>query len=374
MLLAGLGADVIKVERPRVGDIARSSPPFVNGVSLYFASLNRGKKSLSLNLATETGKELFLNLTRHADVVVECFTPGTMSRLGLSYEVIRNYNPRIIYAAGSGFGQYGPYAHKPALDVVIQAMSGVMSITGEPDGPPVRPGVSYGDIVAGLFLCIGILAALEERHKSGEGQMIDIAMLDCQLTVLENALARYLNTGEIPKAQGTKHPTFAPFQVFPTKDGYIAIALKDGTEDQWPLFCAIIEKTDLIEDERFANGWSRRQNYDILEPLLVEALRSKTTAEWLIEFARADIPCGPLNSIPDVVKDPQVIERQMIVEVEHPIAGRLRLVNVPFKFSRSASGLGDRVPELGEHTEEILTSVLGLSASEVVVLRQQGIV
>lgn len=373
LLLASLGAEVIKVERPGIGDIARRSLPAINGVSIYFQSLNRGKKSITLNLATERGREIFLNLTRHSDILVECFTPGTMERLGLGYKVIEAFNPKIVYASGSGFGQYGPYASKPALDIIIQAMGGVMSITGEPEGPPVRPGVSYGDIVGGLFLCIAILAALEERQKSGRGQMIDIAMLDCQITVLENAIARYLNVGEIPVPLGTKHPSFAPFQTFRTKDGYIAVALKNGTEDQWPLFCAIIGRIELAQDPRFADGWLRRQNYHILEPLLSDVFREKTTAEWLSEFESAGIPCGPVNTIVDVVRDPQVTARNMIVTIDHPVTGKLRMANTPFKFSRSSSGVEERAPELGEHTDHILISLLGMPADEIAALRRQGI-
>lgn len=260
MLLGDMGAEIIKIERPEIGDIARGNGPMVNGVSTYFLSLNRGKKSVTLNLSTRGGAEVLLKLAKTADVMVENFKPGTMEKLGLGYKKVRKINPRIIYLSGSGFGQYGPYAGKPAYDVVIQAMGGVMSITGEEGGPPVRPGVSYGDIAAGLFLCTATLAALQERHKSGKGQYVDISMLDCQVTVQENAFTRYLNTGEIPRALGTRHPVMTPFQAFPTRDGYIAVALRGGVNDQWPLFCAAIDRVDIIDDPRFTDGWSRTQN------------------------------------------------------------------------------------------------------------------
>ena len=241
MLLSDMGAEVIKIERPGNGDIARGNGPVVQGVSTYFLSLNRGKKSITLNLASEQGKAAFLKLVENADILVENYKPGTMEKLGLDYESVRKVNPAIIYVAGSGFGQYGPYSDRPAFDIIIQAMGGIMSITGEEGGKPVRPGVSYGDISAGLFMCVATLAALHERQHSGVGQMVDISMLDCQVTVQENAFVRYLNTGEIPRAIGTRHPVTTPFQVFQTKDGHVAVALRGGFNDQWPLFCAIIE-------------------------------------------------------------------------------------------------------------------------------------
>ncbi|MDO8672316.1 MAG: CaiB/BaiF CoA-transferase family protein, partial [Dehalococcoidia bacterium] len=223
MVLADLGAEVIKVERRLAGDLARSNGPFVDGVSTYFLSINRGKKSITLDLKTAKGKELFFELVKQVDVLAENFVPGTMASLGLDYEVLRQLNPCLIYAATSGFGQTGPYANKPALDIIVQAMSGLMSITGEPGRPPVRVGASVGDITAGLFMAIGILAAIHERNRSGLGQMVDVSMLDCQLSLMENAYVRYLNTGEVPGPLGTRHPVITPFQAFPSKDGWIVI-------------------------------------------------------------------------------------------------------------------------------------------------------
>ncbi|OGO37036.1 MAG: carnitine dehydratase [Chloroflexi bacterium RBG_16_57_8] len=361
MLLCDMGAEVIKVERAEVGDVARGSGPVVRGVSTYFLSLNRGKKSVTIDLAGERGKEVFLGLVKKADILVENFTPGTMERLGLGYETLKQANPRLIYAAGSGFGQTGPYAQKPAFDITVQAMGGIMSITGEEGGPPVRPGVSYGDISAGLFLCIAILAALQERNTNGEGQLIDISMLDSQITVEENAFSRYLNVGEIPQALGTRHPAFTPFQIFQTADGYVALALKGGLEDQWPLFCALIGRVDFIDDLRFRDGFSRTEHYQGLEPVMSGAFRAKTTAEWLKELETAGIPCGPVNNIAQAASDPQVAARDMIVEVEQPGAGTFKVVNSPFKFSRTPTHADGHAPALGEHTEDVLSSLLGLS-------------
>jgi len=374
MLLSDLGAEVIKVERPEVGDIARGNGPLVRGLSTYFLSLNRGKKSITLNLATEQGIEVFLKLTKSVDILVENFVPGTMEKLGLSYERVRENNPKIIYVAGSGFGQYGPYANKPAFDVVIQAMGGIMSITGEEGGPPVRPGVSYGDIAAGLFLCVATLAALQERHISGEGQLVDISMLDCQITVQENAFVRYLNTGEIPTALGTRHPVITPFQAFQTKDGYITVALRGGIKDQWPLFCAAIDRLDIMDDPRFTTGWLRTQNYQTLEPILAEAMRTKTTQEWIEELEPAGIPCGPVNTIAQAASDPQIATRDMVIDVHHPKAGSFKVVNTPFKFSRTPCKAEQASPDLGEHTQDVLSRLLRMTHEEINKLKESHVI
>jgi len=374
MLLSDMGAEVIKVERPGTGDIARGNGPIVRGVSTYFLSLNRGKKSLTLDLAKPEGAALCLRLCQQADIIIANFVPGTMERLGLGYEAVKKANPRIIYALGSGFGQYGPYRDKPAFDVIVQAMGGIMSITGEANGPPVRPGVSYGDIAAGLFLCIAILAALEERHHSRQGQMIDISMLDSQITAQENAFVRYLNAGDIPAALGTRHPVFTPFQAFRTKDGYLAVALRGGWKDQWPLFCAAIDRVDLIDDPRFKDGWERTQHYSELAPLLDAAMKTKTTRAWIKELERLAIPCGPVNTIPEAARDPQVAARNMIIDVEQPAAGRFKVVNTPFKFSRTTCQASQASPELGEHTAAVLHEWLGLNSDQINVLKQAGVI
>lgn len=374
MLLSDLGAEVIKIERPEVGDIARGNGPVVRGQSTYFLSLNRGKKSVTLNLATEEGVAILLELAKSADVLVQNFTPGTMEKMGLGYERVKEYNPRIIYVSGSGFGQDGPYAGKPAFDVIVQAMGGVMSITGEEGGPPVRPGISYGDITAALFLCIATLAALRERHNSGQGQLVDISMLDCQVAVQENAFVRYLNTGEIPHALGTRHPVMTPFQAFQTSDGYIAVALRGGIKDQWPLFCAAIDRVDIIDDSRFTDGWSRTRNYEVLEPIMAAAMKTRTTQEWIEELEQAGIPCGPVNTIDRVAGDPQIAARNMFVDIKHPESGTFRVVNSPFKFSRSPYKVERASPELGEHTSEVLNRLLGMTRDEIARLRDSGVV
>lgn len=306
MILCDLGANVIKVERPPYGDVARTTGPYLGDESAYFFSINRGKRSICIDLKTERGREVFLRLVEKADVVMENFTPGTMDALGIGYEALSRRNPQIVYAATSGFGQTGPDRNRPALDIIVQGMGGIMSITGEPGGNPVRPGISQGDITAGLYTAIGVLAALHERERTGKGQMVDISMLDCQIAILENAFVRYFATGEPPKPIGTRHPLTTPFQAFPTRDGWIVVALSWGVENQWELFCAAIGRHDLIGDARFATPGLRTRHHAELEPIISDALRQRTTAEWLVEFDALGMPCGPLNDIPQAAEQPQV--------------------------------------------------------------------
>jgi CoA:oxalate CoA-transferase len=374
MLMCDLGAEVIKLERPPRGDVARTTLPVKNGESGYFFSINRGKKSMSIDLTKDEGKQLFFRLIEKVDVVMENFTPGSMDKLGLGYETLRQRNPRLIYAATSGFGQTGPDRLRPALDIVVQGMGGVMSITGHPGGPPARPGLSLGDIAGGMFTAIGVLSALHERERSGEGQMVDISMLDCQIAILENAFMRYYVTGEIPGPIGTRHPAATPFQAFPTKDGYIVLAVSWGVENQWELFCAIIERPEVINDPRFDTPHARTANHAELEPLLNDALMQRATAAWIKEFDEIGLPCGPLNNIPQAAALPQVIARNMLVEVDHPQIGKIPLANTPVKLSRTPGGIKGTSPSLGQHTDETLRSLLGLSDEEIARLRESGVV
>ncbi len=374
MVMCDLGAEVIKLERPPRGDVARTTLPIINGESGYFFSINRGKKSMSIDLTNDEGKELFRRLIEKVDVVMENFTPGSMDKLGLGYETLRRRNPRLIYAATSGFGQTGPDRLRPALDIVVQGMGGVMSITGYPGGPPARPGLSLGDIAGGMFTAIGVLSALHERERSGEGQMVDISMLDCQIAILENAFMRYFVTGEIPGPIGTRHPAATPFQAFPTKDGSIVLAVSWGVENQWELFCAIIERLELISDPRFDTPHARTANHAELEPLLNDALMQRTTTEWIKEFDEIGMPCGPLNNIPQAAALPQVQARDMLVEVDHPQIGKIPLANTPVKLSRTPGGIKGPSPALGQHTDETLRSLLGLSDDEIARLRVANVI
>ena len=381
MLMADLGADVIKVEAPGTGDPARGNGPFLpgpngeeNAYSTYFMSINRGKRSIAIDLAKPDGKALLLDLVRDADVLLENFRPGAMERLGLSYEVVKAVNPRIIMASVSGFGQTGPYASRPALDVIVQGMGGMLSITGEPGGGPVRPGASIGDITAALFTTTAILSALLERERSGEGQYLDIGMMDCQVAILENAFMRYFTLGQVPERLGTRHPSSTPFQAFKTQDGYVVVAIMGGATDQWPLLCAALDLPELIDDSRYETGWGRTQNYDQLIPLLEQAFAQRTTAEWVEIVSELGIPVGPVQDIAQVANDPQMAHREMFVDLPHPALGELRLTGNPIKMSRTSSAPERVAPDLGQHTEEVLRDVLGLDAARLAELRAKGVV
>jgi CoA:oxalate CoA-transferase len=374
MVLCDLGADVIKVERPPWGDVARTTGPYQNGWSGYFFSINRGKRSISIDLRGEEGRELFRNLAERVDVVMENFTPGTMERLGIGYEALAARNPELIFTSTSGFGQTGPYRDRPALDVIVQAMGGVMSITGEPGRGPVRPGASFGDIIAGLYTAIGILSALHERARSGKGQYIDISMLDCQVSVLENAFMRYFVTGKPPEPLGTRHPSATPFQAFPTADGYLVVALAFGEENQWAVLCGILEIPELIDDERFETGPKRTARHAELEPLLEAAFRRRPTADWLADMEAAGIPCGPISTIPEVAASEQIRARGMIQEVTHPVAGTIPIANTPLRMSRSESGIKGPPPSFGQDTRDVLAELLGMDETQVEDLVERGVV
>lgn len=372
MLLCDLGAEVIKIEEPGKGDTARRNGPFIEGISSYFLSINRGQKSITLNLRDERAKKIVFELVKKVDILVENFRPGVMGRLGFGYEAIRQRNPKIIYASLSGFGQKGPYSQKPAYDMIAQGMGGTVSITGEPGRPPVRVGYSIGDMGAGLFSAIAILAALHEREKIGEGQWIDVAMVDSQVALCENALIRYLVTGEIPKPLGTRHPLNTPFQIFPTKDGYLVLITIP--EAEWQKFCKLAGREDLLSDPRFQSHKDRIAHYQAFEPLMNEQMKTKTTAEWLALLEPAGIMCGPMNNMAQVVNDPHIQEREMIVEVEHRRAGKLKVAGTPMKFSRTACKIEKASPDVGEHTVEVLSGMLGMSSEDIEKLAAEGAV
>jgi CoA:oxalate CoA-transferase len=330
MILADLGARVIKVETPG-GDDSRHIGPFVGGKSAYFMSLNRGKESIALDLKAAEDRDIFERLLETADVLAENFRAGTMDRLGYSWEILHARYPRLIYAATSGFGTTGPYSPRPAYDIVVQAMGGVMSLTGHPGDPPTRVGTSIGDITAGLFTAIGISSALYGREQSGEGIMIDVAMLDCQVAILENAIARYASTGEVPGPIGSRHPSITPFEAFVTQDGHLVIAV--GNDPLFARFCEVIGRPDLAADPRFATNPLRCDHNAELKPELEAALAARSTAEWLRAFEAEGIPCGPIQNVAQVLADPQVAARNMIVTADDPAVGPLRMAGNPIKTS-----------------------------------------
>ena len=390
MLLADFGADVIKIEQPEVGDPARGNGPFLTtdadgnqvaatgqgpgAFSSYFMSINRNKRSVAIDLTKPKGAALLLDLVGRADVLVENFRPGTMEKFGLGYETLQACNPRLVMASISGFGQSGPYASRPALDVIVQGMGGMLSITGEPGRGPVRPGASIGDITAALFTTVAIQGALLEREKSNKGQYIDISMLDCQVAIMENAFTRYFTLGEIPERIGTRRPSSTPFQAFKTADGHLVVAIMGGSTEMWPLFCAGIEHPELIDDERYQSGWGRTQNYDELIPIIEEALLQQTNEYWVELLSGMGIPVGPVQNIAEVAQDPQVNERGMFVEIDHPTLGPVRFAGNPIKLSRTPTVTSSSPPDLGEHSVEVLVQQLGLTNTQVAELVADGIV
>ncbi len=356
MILADLGADVVKIEAPERGDPSRAAGPFINGVSAYFLSVNRNKRSVVLDLKTEQGRAYAAQLAARADVLVENFVPGTMARWGLDYGALVKNNPRLVYASCTGFGQTGPRAGEAAFDLVIQALAGTMSITGEDGSAPVRVGNSIGDLGGALFLAIGILAALEARHRTGRGQYLDLSMMDAQVALLENAFARYFATGETPRRLGSRHPLIVPFQAFPTRDGYLVVTA--GTEAQWARLCDALDCAELKTDARFINNTARRENRHALEQELNARFVTRTTTEWLEWLSRYEIPCAPIQTIAQAAHDPQILAREMIVEVDDAQAGRQRIVNTPLRFSEMRAGVRSSAPQLGEHSAQVLTEWL----------------
>ncbi|MEW6661090.1 MAG: CaiB/BaiF CoA transferase family protein [Bacillota bacterium] len=373
MILADLGAEVIKVEHPEGGDDARAFGPFQGGKSAYFMSVNRGKKSITVNLKSVEGRELISQLAQKVDVVVENFRPGTMDRLGLGAKSLRAINPALIYAACSGFGQTGPWAGKPAYDMIVQGAGGMMSITGQPGGQPTRVGASIGDLTAGLFTAIGIVTALYSRRLTGQGQVVDVSMLDGQVALLENAIARYAVTGEIPGPLGGRHPSITPFENFATADGWIIVAA--GNDQLWGRLCRALGREDLINLPQFATNKARTDHYQELRPHLVEAFSQRSTGEWLTILEEAGVPCGPINNIAQVVSHPQVRARNMIVEVEDPVTGRLPMAGNPIKLSNMPDPeVRPAAPALGQHTKEVLAELLVLPDQRLEDLRRQGVI
>ena len=374
MILCDLGAEVVKVERPPHGDVARTTGPFVNNESMYFQSVNRGKRSISIDLRSDEGRDIFLRLVDQADVVMENFTPGVMDKLGIGPDALLERNPRLIFASTSGFGQTGPWRNRPALDIIVQGMGGVMSITGYPDGPPARPGTSIGDICGGLYTAIGILAALRERDYSGQGQSVDISMLDCQIAILENAVARYFTTGKEPGPLGTRHPSATPFQAFPTADGWMVVALSWGVATQWELFCAELGLPELVGDQRFETSFKRTENHAELEPMLFEATRKQSTDYWVTVLSQYGIPIGPLNTIGQAVNQEQIAAREMITTVQHPIAGAVTMAASPLKLSRTPGRVYGYGPVFGQDTAAVLDEWLDIPAEETASLEEAGVV
>jgi CoA:oxalate CoA-transferase len=377
MFLADLGAEVIHLEPPR-GDDSREYGPFAGepgkNRSGYFISLNRNKKSLVLNLKSAKGKEILRELIGVSDVIVENFRPSTMKKMGFGWEEIQKINPRIIYAAISGFGHDSPpeYAARPSYDMVAQAYSGLMSITGPVGGPPCRVGSSVGDIISGQQAVIGIMAALVYREKTGRGQFYDGSMVDGLFSVLESAIARFTISGKIPGPLGGAHPSITPFEAFRTKDSWVIVAV--GNDVLWGKLCRILNREELIRDPRFANNHLRTENQPELSAILTAELVNKTTGEWIEIFEKQDIPYSKINNIKEICEDPVIRHRNMLVTVDQPGVGPIRIAGSPIRLSETPGEVRGPAPLLGEHSAEVLREVLGYTAERIEAMKAEGVI
>ncbi|GAB3402843.1 CoA transferase [Massilia agilis] len=383
-LLADLGAEVIKIERPGSGDDTRAwGPPYLKDQdgkdtreSAYFLSANRGKKSVTLDISTPEGQAIVRKLALESDVFIENYKVGDMARYGLSYDHLKELNPRLVYCSVTGFGQTGPMSTFAGYDFIIQGMGGLMSITGErddlPGGGPQKLGVAFSDLMTGMYSSVAILAALENRHKSGEGQYIDMALLDVQVAAMANMNMNYLVSGAIPKRQGNAHANIVPYQVFRSSDGHLVLAV--GNDRQFAKFCDIAGCPQLATDERFATNANRVRNREVLVPMLQEVLLTRTTAEWVAPLEAAGVPSGPINNIAQTFEHPQVKHRKMKVDLPHPQSGTVPSVANPIKFSGTPIAYRTAPPLLGQHTQDVLSTLGGMAEEEIKALRDKGVI
>ncbi|GAB3129119.1 CaiB/BaiF CoA transferase family protein [Novispirillum itersonii] len=379
-LLADLGAEVIKVERPGAGDDTRGwGPPFLKdeagnptSEAAYYLSANRGKKSVTIDMGSPDGQALIRDLAARCDVVLENFKVGGLKKYGLDYDSLKAIKPNLIYCSVTGFGQDGPYAHRAGYDFMIQGLGGLMSLTGEPEGMPMKVGVAFADIFTGMYSTVAVLAALAHRDRTGEGQYIDMALLDVQVAVLANQAMNYLASGKAPGRLGNAHPNIVPYQAFATQDGHIILAV--GNDGQFARFCAVAGRPELAEDDRFRTNRARVQNRADLVPEVAGMVARKTTAEWIAALENEAVPCGPINTLDQVFADPQVIHRGLKQTLPHPVAGSVDLVACPIKFSGTPAGATTPPPSLGQHTTEVLGTLLGLETGRMDALREAGVI
>ncbi len=374
-MLGDMGAEVIKIERPGAGDDTRGfAPPAMPGTeeSAYFVGVNRNKRSVTLDIATPEGQKIIKRLLEDTDILVENFKVGALAKYGLGYEQVHKAFPSIIYCSITGFGQTGPYAPRPGYDALIQAMGGVMSLTGEIEGEPQKVGIPVADVFAGLYGCIGILAALRHRERTGQGQQVDIGMLDTHVAWLANQGMNYLATGENPPRLGNQHPNIVPYQVFPTADGHIVLSV--GNDPTFKRFCDAFGISHLLDDERFATNPARVQNRKLVTETLNETMRTRTTADWVEKLEALKIGCGPINTLKQVFADPHVVARGMVIEMDHAAGVPVKVIANPVRLSETPADYRVPPPVLGQHTDEILGDLLGISAREINKLRDKGIV
>jgi crotonobetainyl-CoA:carnitine CoA-transferase CaiB-like acyl-CoA transferase len=371
-IFADYGALVIKIEQPGIGDDSRhwAPPRAADGQASYFFSVNRGKKSVAVDLKHPRGRGLVADLARQADVLIENFTPGTAERLGLGHAALRVDNPRLVYCSISGFGATGPYRERAGYDAILQGMTGLMSITGEPDGPPVKVGVALIDAITALYAHGAILAALHHRERTGEGQYLELSLMECGIAALINAATAYLVAGEVQGRWGSAHPSLVPYQAFRARDGYFIVGA--GNERLWKAFCEVLGAPEWADDPRYDSNAKRVGRRAELVSLIEGLLAARGRDAWVAAFAAAGLPAGPINDIAQVFADPQVAHREMAVAVEHPTAGRVRLPGIPVKFAGTPARIQGPPPLLGEHTDEVLRDVLGLTDDAVTALRAEG--
>lgn len=369
MILADHGADVVKVEHPQAGDSLRLTPPFQEGESAPFMLWNRNKRSIALDLKDQVAKQRLIELVRVADVMIENFRPGTAARLGIDYETVAAINPALVYCSISGFGQTGPRRREPGYDAVLQGEGGLMSITGDEDTPAYRLGVAIADIISGMFSAWGIAVALLARHRTGRGQLVDVGMLDSVAAVLTYQAGIYFATGEAPVRLGNRHPTITPYETLEAADGDLVVAC--GNDQLWASFCGVLGLDDLADDDRFRTNKDRVAHREELRPILVERLATRKAAEWLAELKAAGIPCGGVRDLHQVFTDPHVLERAMVVAMQHPVAGAIRQLGVPVKLGDTPGAVRVPPPTLGQHTDGILGE-LGIGQGELERLRAAG--
>ncbi len=371
-IFSDYGAEVIKVEQPRVGDDSRhwAPPRAPDGQASYFFAVNRGKQSITIDLKHPRGRALIVELARRGDVLVENFTPGTMERLGLGAQTIMAANPRLIYCSISGFGATGPYRERAGYDAIMQGFTGLMSITGEPDGPPVKVGVALIDVITALYAHGAILAALQHRNRTGEGQYLELSLMECGIAALINAATAYLVGGEVQGRWGHAHPSLVPYQAFRARDGFLMVGA--GNERLWKAFCEVLGAPEWADDARFDSNAKRVERRGELVRRIEERLAGRSRDEWVVAFAGAGLPAGPISDIAQVFADPQVQHRGMAVPVAHPTAGPIRLPGVPVKFGSTPAAIQGPPPRLGQHTDDVLRRVLGLGEAEIVELRAAG--
>ena len=373
MMLADMGAEVIKLEIPQKGDDSRAFPPFVDGESVYFKNMNRNKKGITLNMKGE-GKEIFLDLVKKMDILVENYRPGTMEKLGLGYEELKKVNPGLIYGCVSGFGHTGPYAKRAGYDIVGQAMSGVMSVTGWPDGNPTRCGAPISDVMSGISLCSGILAALHYRDKTGIGQKVDIALVDTLVAGMQIINQIYLATGRMPQRTGNRYESTYPYDTFPTKDGK-QIVIGAANDKFWQTLCRLMDRTELINDPELAANKQRVKNHAKIRPIVEEWTKTMDSDELVDMLLANDLPACPIYNVEQVTEDPQIAgDRQMFIEAEYPRVGKLKVTNTHIKMSETKPGFRKPSPDLGEDNEEIYGRLLGYSAGEIRALMDKGII